>query len=63
MKDFADEIEVYQNTRPIVELLNTMKLRGSASKQIEQVYINLYKNKFVTADEVKFIKAWLQDIA
>ncbi|MDP3970738.1 MAG: STELLO glycosyltransferase family protein [bacterium] len=62
MKDFADEVEVYQNTKPIIELLQNIKLGKDLLKNLEIVYTALHKNGFVSNDEIKLVRAWLTDI-
>lgn len=64
MKDFDDEIEVYTNTKKIINLLEklTFKDKKNQLENIESLYLNLYKNGFVKKEEITRLKAWKKDI-
>ena len=62
MKDFADEIEGYLCTKPIVELLQSLDLGSDPYANLEGVYQALAGQGFVGAEEFDMCKAWIRDL-
>ena len=62
MRDFNDEVEVYQNSKPISALLETIKYTKSLTRNVQKVYQTLHKHNYVTTAEYKAVEAWLEDV-
>lgn len=65
MRDFKDEIDMYQQTKPIIELIQATEYSKNINllgKNIQAIYNLLCQQGFVPREEVTAVKAWLQDI-
>lgn len=62
MKDFKDEVEVYLNVKPIVEILDNLELGNDYLGNLEKIYVELEKNNFVKPEELIRCRAWIKDL-
>jgi hypothetical protein len=62
MKDFKDEVEMYLNVKPIVEILDNLKLSDNYLHNLEKTYLELEKNNFVKNEELTRCVTWIKDI-
>lgn len=61
MKDFQDEVEVYLNVKPIVEILEDLKLGEDYLENLDRAYVELEKNNYVKKEEVLMARSWIGD--
>ena len=59
LKDFEDEIPMYQSFHKVIETLKNSKIEGR-DEDLLVLYEALAKNNIVEASELKSIKSWLQ---
>lgn len=59
MKDFRDELDLYLKTEKMVLLLDRIKLSGTISDMMMQIYREFIKYSFFKKEELKALKVWL----
>ena len=65
MKDFEQEIELYTNTRALVETLEALPLATGPEKLVQNMrsaYRALVEFGAVSERELSLLDAWLQDV-
>lgn len=65
LDDFNDEISMYQQTKPIIKLLQSIRYSKNIrllGQNIQATYTQLYQQGFIPKQEVLAVKAWLRDI-
>lgn len=62
MHDFKDETEVYLHAEELLNLLNSIKLKGNVSEMLIQVYKMLVSEKFIIKRELDAVKEWIRII-
>lgn len=62
MKDFKDEIECYINTKPIVNLIDSIDLNQNLCDSLLKLYSTLALSGYVKEDECTSLKAWVEDL-
>lgn len=62
MKDFADEIECYVNTKSVVSVLDSISGGQGAQDNLAEVYSELAAHQLVQPKEMELLDAWLTDI-
>lgn len=63
MRDFDDEVEVYQNAEKLLHLLQNMTLKGTVSEMLIQTYEMLVSEKFMVKHELDSAKEWVRLIS
>lgn len=63
MKDFEDEIDVYLHAESLLQILNTVKLKGSVSEMLITVYEKLVAERFIENKELSSVKEWVRLIS
>jgi len=61
MRDFADEVEMYLQTRRLVDLLDGLRLQGDAFQNLHDTYRALSDIGIVNPDELTIVSAWILD--
>lgn len=61
MKDFESEIEVFLNTKNIIDILDSINLNGTMPENIIKIYEKLAENKYVDKNELLMLKSWVND--
>jgi hypothetical protein len=65
LKDFEDEIPGYLNNAKICQLLQDLDLKSGVNnikENLHRCYRSLTENKFIGAEEMPLIEAWIKDI-
>lgn len=62
LDDFKDEIPCHLNVRTVVELLDNLSLSNDFENNLIKIYTCLSHIQVVKSDELKILRAWLDDI-
>jgi len=62
MLDFKQEVEMYLNTKRIVETIDKFEAKsGDLGKNIYHIYKNLSRRGFIKNTEIELLRLWLKD--
>lgn len=62
MEDFISEIPCYTQLATLIDILDSISLKGSPTKDLVIMYEELAKNEIVKEEEIKNIKSWISNI-
>ena len=61
MKDFNEELDLYLRVNNLIELLDSLTLKGSVNNMLYSTYEHLVKNGFFQTQELKILEMWLSN--
>ena len=62
MKDFKDEITMYETVNRVIEILNNTNIdKLNDSKALLLIYESLANEKIVSFEEVELVQLWIND--
>ena len=65
IKDLKDELEVYKNSKKIINCLRDLNLKKGTEyfiDNLQKCYAHLYKNNFFEKRELKLLSFWIKDL-
>jgi hypothetical protein len=62
LKDFAEEVPLYQRAEEFVRVLEDTPLHGSLEEKMVQVYQALIAKQFLPAGELEILRAWIDEV-